>query len=225
VAYEAVAVSPEEEHEQRAQLRAIAGRAQATTVLASQRPRPVLGPYAQVFPHGLRPGTSVAVRAARPSLEPAAMRSAITLAAGVVPPEGWVAAVGVASVGVLAAAEAGLPLERLVFLAAPATVWGTVAIAAVEAFDVVVLSVPARPRLAEIRRLTGRARERGTTVIAIGQGAQQWASGGNCEARLVASAVDWRGLGDGHGTLESCRVSIELDGRGAVQSRRVDLVL
>lgn len=179
------------------------------------------GPYAAVFPHGLRPGTSVAVRAARPSLEPAALRSAITLAAGVVPPDGWVAAVGVPSLGVLAAAEAGLPLERLVFLAAPTTVWGTVAIAAVDAFDVVVLSVPARPRVAEVRRLTGRARERGNTVIAVGPGAPQW--GG--EARLVTSAVEWQGLGEGHGTLASCRVSIELDGRGAVQPRQVDLVL
>lgn len=178
-----------------------------------------------MFPHGLRPGTSVAVRAGRPALESAAMRSAIALAAGVVPPDGWVAAVGVASIGVLAAAEAGLPLERLVFLAAPTTAWATVAIAAVDAFDVVVLSVPTRPRLAEIRRLSGRARERGNTVIAIGPGAATWASGGNSEARLVASAIDWCGLGEGHGTLQSCRVSIELDGRGSVQSRQVDLVL
>jgi hypothetical protein len=205
----------------RADLRAIAGRAQSTTVLASQRNRPVAGPFAALFPQGLRPGTSVAVRAARPSLEPAAMRNAITLAAGVVPNDGWVAAVGVPSLGVLAAAEAGIALERLVFFAAPAAVWGTVAIAAVDAFDVVVLSVPPRPRAAEIRRLSGRTRERGNTVIAMGPGVAAW--GG--EARLVTSAVAWDGLGDGHGTLQSCRVSIELDGRGAVRPRQVDLVL
>ena len=209
------------EHEQRARLEAIAGRVQSTPVLASQRPRPVRGPYAEVFPHGLRPGTSVAVRAARPSLEATALRSAITLAAGVVPPDGWVAAVGVASIGIVAAAEAGLALDHLVFLAAPTTVWGTVAIAAVDAFDVIVLSVPARPRPAEVRRLAGRARERGATVIAVGPGAAAW--GG--EARLTTSAVAWSGLGDGHGALASCRVSIELDGRGAVQPRQVELVL
>ena len=221
MAVEAEALAPEPQVDERARLRSIAGRVQSTPVLASQRPRPVCGPYAEVFPHGLRPGTSVAVRAAKPSLEAAALRSAITLAAGVVPPDGWVAAVGVPSVGVVAAAEAGLALDHLVFLAAPTTLWGTVAIAAVDAFDVVVLSVPPRPRVAEIRRLTGRARERGTTVIAVGPGAAAW--GG--EARLVTSAVEWDGLGDGHGTLRSCRVSIELDGRGAVQPRQVDLVL
>jgi hypothetical protein len=161
------------------------------------------------------------VRAARPSLEGAAMRNAITLAAGVVPNDGWVAAVGVPSLGVLAAAEAGLALERLVFFAAPTTLWGTVAVAAVDAFDVVVLSVPARPRAAELRRLGTRTRERGNTVIAIGPGAPAW--GG--EARLLTSSVAWDGLGDGHGTLRSCRVSIELDGRGAVRPRQVDLVL
>jgi hypothetical protein len=221
VASEAVAVSPEEVAHQRAGLRAIAGRAQPTSVLASQRARAVRGPFAALFPQGLRPGTSAAVRAARPSLESAAMRNAITLAAGVVPADGWVAAVGVPSLGVLAAAEAGLALDHLVFFAAPTTVWGTVAIAAVDAFDVVVLSVPARPRAAEVRRLITRTRERGNTVIAIGPGVSAW--GG--EARLLTSSVEWDGLGDGHGTLQSCRVSIELDGRGSVRPRQVDLVL
>ena len=202
-------------------MRAIAGRAQSTSVLASQRAREVRGPFAALFPQGLRPGTSVAVRAARPSLEPAAMRNAITLAAGVVPNDGWVAAVGVPSLGVLAAAEAGLALERLVFFAAPTTVWGTVAIAAVDAFDVVVLSVPARPRAAEVRRLITRTRERSNTVVAIGPGVAAWSG----EARLLTSSVEWDGLGDGHGTLQSCRVSIGLDGRGGVRPRQVDLVL
>ena len=207
--------------DQRAQLRAVAGRVQSTPVLASQRPRPVRGPYAEVFPHGLRPGASVAFTAARASLDAAALRGAITMAAGVVPPDGWVAAVGVPSIGVLAAAEAGLALDHLVFLAAPTSVWGTVAVAAVDAFDVVVLAVPARPKLAELRRLAGRARERGATVIATGAGARTW--GG--EARLTTSDVTWEGVGDGHGSLRTCRVTVDLDGRGAVRARQVSLVL
>jgi hypothetical protein len=85
----------------------------------------------------------------------------------------------------------------------------------------VVLSVPARPRAAEVRRLITRTRERSNTVVAIGPGVAAW--GG--EARLLTSSVEWDGLGDGHGTLRSCRVSIELDGRGAVRPRQVDLVL
>lgn len=203
------------------ELRAVAGRVQSTSVLASQRPRPVNGPFAQLFPNGLRPGTSVAVRAARPSLEAAALRNAITLAAGVVPVDGWVSAVGVSSMGVLAAAEAGLALDRLVFLAAPESVWGTVAVAAVDAFDVIVLNVPKRPKLAEVRRLTGRARERGTTVIACGPGVAEW--GG--EARIVTSGVEWSGLGDGHGALRSCKVRVDLDGRGSVRARQALLEL
>ena len=183
----------EDKERRRADLRAVAGRAQSTAVLASQRPRPVAGPFASLFPNGLRPGASVAVRAAKPALIPAAMRNAITLAAGVVPSDGWVAAVGVSSMGVLAAAEAGLALDRLVFLAAPESVWGAVAVAAVDAFDVIVLSVPKRPKAAEVRRLAGRARERGTTVIAFGPGAAEW--GG--EARIVTSGVEWSGVGDG----------------------------
>jgi hypothetical protein len=174
-----------------------------------------------VFPDGLRPGTSVAVTAARSHLEAAALRSAHTLAAGVVPVDGWTAAVGVPSMGVVAAAEAGLALDHLVFLAAPRSVWATVAIAAVDAFDVVVLAVPARPRLAEVRRLAGRARERGNTVIATGPGANDWPS----EARVVTSAVQWSGLGDGYGALGTCRVTVDLAGRGSVRARQIDLCL
>ncbi|MEY2469382.1 MAG: hypothetical protein QOF21_2080 [Actinomycetota bacterium] len=218
---EAAAEVVAEVDDRRSQLRAVAGRVQATPVLASQRPRPVRGPYAAIFPDGLRPGTSVAVAAARPSLDAAALRGAIALAAGVVPPDGWVAAVGVPSIGVLAAAEAGLALDHLVFLAAPTTVWGTIAVAAVDAFDVVVLAVPARPRMAEVRRLAGRARERGTTVIATGAGARTW--GG--EARITTSAAVWHGVGDGHGFLRTCEVTVELDGRGSVRARQVDLTL
>jgi hypothetical protein len=239
-----------EQHDERARLRAIAGKVQSSPVLASQRPRPVGGPFAAVFPQGLRPGTSVAVTAARPALEAAALRNAITLAAGVVPNDGWVAAVGLPSVGVLAAAEVGLALDHLVFFALPGERtarrgaseargphaegggrgcgappgqkhWGTVSVAAVDAFDVVVLAVPARPRLAEVRRLVGRARERGTTIIATGAGASAW--GG--EARVNTAAVDWEGLGCGYGTLRECRVTIELDGRGSVRPRTVSLVL
>lgn len=218
---EAAAELLEELPDQRAQLRAIAGKAQSSPVLASQRPLPVRGPYAEVFPNGLRPGTSVSVVASRVHLEAAALRNAITLAAGVAPTDGWVAAVGVPSMGVLAAAEAGLALDHLIFLAAPTTVWATVAVAAVDAFDVVVLAVPPRPRQAEVRRLTGRARERGSTVIATGPGALMWGA----QARIVTSAVAWDGLGDGHGALRSCRVTVDVDGRGAVQSRQVDLCL
>jgi len=217
-----VAAPPREALDRRAALRAVAGRVpQSSPVLASQRPRPVRGPYAEVFPDGLRPGTSIAVSAARPALEATALRNAIALAAGVVPPDGWVAAVGVSSLGVLAAVEAGLALEHLVFLDAPASAWGNVAVAAVDAFDVVVLAVPARPRLAEVRRLAGRARERSTTVIATGPGAASW--GG--EARVVTSAVAWDGLSDGHGSLHTCRVTVDLDGRGSIRSRRMELVL
>lgn len=211
----------EEQQQRRASLRAVAGRVQSTPVLASQRPRPVAGPFAAVFPNGLRPGTSVAVRAARPALEAAALRNAITLAAGVAPSDGWVAAVGVPSMGVLAAAEAGLALDRLVFFAAPVAMWATVAVAAVDAFDVIVLSVPVRPRAAEVRRLAGRARERGTTVIACGPGAGEW--GG--DARVTTSAVEWAGVGNGHGALRSCKVQVDLDGRGAVRARQVRLEL
>ena len=142
------------------------------------------------------------------------------LAAGITPVDGWVAAVGVPALGVVAASEAGLALDRLVFLAASDATWGTVTIAAVDAFDVVVVNAPPRPRAAEVRRLAARARERGAVLLVTGAGARAWPA----EARAAVTAASWDGLGHGHGHLESCRLMVALDGRGAIRSRRVELV-
>ncbi|HVE93579.1 MAG TPA: hypothetical protein VNB24_01570 [Acidimicrobiales bacterium] len=207
--------------ERKAALRQVAGRIPASSpVPAAERRLEVRGAAAALFPSGIRKGTAVALPSPRPALDAAALRLTLALAAGTTPVDGWVAAVGVPALGVVAAAEAGLPLDRLVFLAAPESTWGTVTIAAVDAFDVVVVNAPARPRAAEVRRLAARARERGAVLLVTGTGARAWPA----EAHAAVASATWDGLGSGHGHLESCRLTVALEGRGGIRSRRVELV-
>jgi hypothetical protein len=132
--------------------------------------------------------------------------------------------VGLPSLGLAAAAELGLALERLVVVRDPsAASWGSVVAALVGSFDVVLLAPTHRVRAADARRLAARARERGSVLV------QLEADGRTAlepDLRLVTGATHWEGLGHGHGCLHARRVQIETSGRrAAARPRRLDLWL
>src|SRR4051812_12069472 len=103
---------------------------------------------------GLRRGTVVAVEG------PAATSLALALAAGASAAGSWVGVVGVASLGLAAAAELGVDLARLVVVAPPEPgEWATVAATMVDAFDVVLAGPPRRGGAALGRRLQARVRD------------------------------------------------------------------
>lgn len=135
----------------------------------------------------------------------------------------WLAAVGVPSLGLVAADEAGIALERLVVVAAPERLaWGGVAAALVDGFDLLLLhggrsGVPA----AAARRLLARARERGSVLVQLGAGWSPEAA--DVALRLVEAR--WEGPDDGYGHLEARRVVVEASGRRGARPRRVALWL
>lgn len=144
------------------------------------------------------------------------------------PPTGagsWAALVGLPAAGLLAAAEAGVALERLAVIAQPGRAWATVLGALLDGFDLVVAAPDRRVRPADARRLTARARERGTVVVLAGDGAvAAWPEG--ADLCLTLSAPDWDGLGRGHGHLQRRRVHLEVTGRReAARPRAADLWL
>jgi len=144
------------------------------------------------------------------------------------PPTGtgsWAALVGLPTAGLLAAAEAGVALERLAVVAPPGPAWATVLGALLDGFDLVVTAPDRRVRPADARRLTARARERGTVVVLAGAGAAAaWPEG--ADLRLALTAPDWEGLGHGHGHLQRRRVHLEVTGRReAARPRATDLWL
>lgn len=165
---------------------------------AHDRTLPVIPSLEPLLPDGLRRGVVVSVD--RPSL-------ALALCAG--PSEGgsWSAAVGAPALGYVAAAQAGVRLERLAVVPAPGEAWAQVTAALLDAVDVVVLRVPAHPRPRELRALGARTRDRGAVLVSLGP----WEG---AELRLRVTGERWAGLGPGWGHLTGRELEVAAAGRG-----------
>jgi hypothetical protein len=200
----------------------------------------VLAGLRGVMPEGGLPrGSTVVVDGAG-----AATSLALAVAAGPSAAGGWVAVVGRDDLGLAAAIEMGLVLERLALVAEPPPdQWATVVAALIGAVDVVVVAPPRRVRAADARRLAARARERGTVLIqadpvqadlgrdvagrdVAGRGSGSRASSLEADLRLTVVATHWQGLGVGHGHLQARRLTVEATGRRrAARPRRAELWL
>lgn len=203
-------------------LRRVADRV-CPVVLAGEQVLPVLGPLVPLFPDGgLRRGSSVSIQA-RPGA--GALSLTYAVAAGPVAAGSWVAMVGLASAGLVSAAELGVPLERVVSIRAPEPgQWAGVVAALVGAFDLVLVAPRHRVKHADARRLAARSRERGSVLLRVGGGGHRWPEGADLTLSVVAGR--WAGLGAGFGHLRSRQVSVEVGGRReAARPRRHELLL
>ena len=189
---------------------------------ANQQLLPVLAPLEPLLPEGgLRRGSTVSVVGA-----PGATALALALGAAASTTGSWVAAVGLPALGLAAAAELGVALERVVVVSAPpAESWATVVAALVDAIDLVWLGLPRRVAAADARRLAARARERGSVLVLLGGGSGVWPQAP--DVRLMVASATWAGVGgDGAGRLEARHVEVVATGRGAAaRERRVPLWL
>jgi hypothetical protein len=200
------------------QLRQIVDRTRPT-VLAREQVLPVLPALRALLPGGaLQRGTVVSVRG------DAATSLALALLSGASSAGSWVAIVGLPSLGLAAAAELGLALERLIVVRDPSPAsLGSVVAALVGSFDAVLLAPSHRVRAGDARRLAARARERGSVLVQLEGGSR---AALEPDLRLVTGQVTWEGLGNGHGRLRARRVQIEASGRRrAARPRRLDLWL
>lgn len=201
------------------ELAELAERVRPVTLTREQR-LPVLAPLEGLLPGaGLRRGTTVSVRAAAGLGGSTSLVMALVAQASIT--GSWVAAVGLPSLGLVAADELGVALERLVLVAAPERdAWGGVVAALVDGFDVVLLHAGrtgARP--ADVRRLV--ARERGSVLVQLGPG---WPEG--ADVTLEITAARWEGLDGGYGHLQARKVRVAGGGRGeASRPRHLDLWL
>jgi len=189
----------------------LAGRARPVA-LAGERLLPVLDPLASLLPGGgLRRGAVVGVSGST-SL-------ALALLAGPSAAGSWCGAVGLASLGVVAAAELGVELERFPLVAAPAggEEWAWAVAALLDAVDVVLARPPARVNVGDARRLAARARERSAVLVVTGA-ALAWPEA--LDVRLEAESAAWEGVGEGHGRLRARRVEVVAGGRGAAARPR-----
>lgn len=200
------------------QLEELAERVRPVTLAREQR-LPVRPALEGLVPGGLRRGATVSVR----SSVGGATSLAMALAAEASQLGSWVAGVGLPSLGLVAADELGVALERLVMVAAPERdAWGGVVAALVDGFDLVVLhGGRTGVRTADARRLVARARERGSVLLQLGAGWPEAA-----DVQLEVTRARWEGLDHGHGRLLARKVRITGGGRGeAARPRQVDLWL
>ena len=187
-------------------------------VLARERVLAVPGPLGALLPGGaVQRGTVVAVDG-----DPGAGTTsvALQLAAAATAAGEWAAAIELdASLGGLAAGEAGVALERFaVVRRVPRARWAAVVAALLDGVSVVLAEVPAYARVGDTRRLRARARERGAVLVAMGP----WPA--EAALRLRAGGSVWRGLDAGAGVLVERDQRVHVDGRGAAARDHVALV-
>lgn len=200
----------------------MANRAAATALgervrpisLAREHLLPVAEPLAGLLPRpGLQRGTVTATTGAATSL-------ALALVAEASARGSWVAAVSLGRLGLAAAAEHGVAVERLLLVdPVPAAQWPAVVASLGEGVDVVLTGPVAGVAPGEARRLVARLREHGTVLVQVGWSPRSWPE--RPDLSLLARPRCWDGIGEGHGHLRARRVTVEVSGRRGADRPRV----
>jgi hypothetical protein len=186
----------------------LADRVRPTTPVAG-RLLPVPAPLVPLFPDGaLRRGTTTTV-AGPPGH--GATTLALALLAAASQTGSWCAAVGLPDPGVVAVVELGIDLRRVVFVPDPGSGWAEAAGDLLPGVDVVLVRPPGRARLTAARHLSARARERQTALVVLLDQVNEWPEGG--DLALSVGAVEWEGVGRGHGHLQGRRAEVRVSGR------------
>ena len=177
------------------------------------RKLPVTDPFHALIPDGaLRGGTTIEIAGAV-----GVTSLGLALAAAPARAGSWVAVIGNRSLGLAAAEELGLPLERLVLIGVPRRqLWASAVAALVDAFDLVLVFSEHPLRAGDTRRLAARVRERSSVLVRLG--ATAWPQ--PADLRLQIDDCQWHGLGSGHGALRSRRLTVSASGRGSASRPR-----
>lgn len=190
---------------------------------AGERLLPVTPALQEILPAGGLPrGSTVVVDSHRSS---GATTLALELLAGPSVGGYWCALGGAVELGVLAAAERGIDLARLVIVPSLGGADRCMQVLATlfDSVDVVLFAPRAAVRPSEARRLAARARDRGSVLVVLDPEGH-WS--GPRDLRCTVTRSEWSGLSRGHGLLASRRYDLEVSGRGAAaRLRRAPLQL
>ncbi|MGH3826400.1 MAG: hypothetical protein ACRDQX_04380, partial [Pseudonocardiaceae bacterium] len=159
---------------------------------------------------GLRRGSVVAVRGS--------MALLLTLLAAATARGVWAAVVGVGDLGVLAAAEVGVVVQRLALVPRPGADPAPVVASLLDGVGLVALAGVDRMSPGARRSLAARARQRGSVLLPLGR----WPG---AELELDCHAEAWYGAEAGYGWLRSREVVVRAVGRGAAARPRVARLL
>lgn len=106
----------------------------------------------------------------------------------------WVSLIGMPELGVEAARNAGVVLERCALVPAPGARWLSIAATLADAMTVVALRSPEQVSAAEAERLRARLRQHGSALVVVGS----WPES---DGRLDLGEPRWYGIAEGHGRL------------------------
>jgi hypothetical protein len=167
---------------------------------------PVGSPLDDVLPDGLRKGATVGVTSATLTL----LLLASSTQAG-----SWAAVVGATELGMIAASELGVVLQRCALVPNAGRQPTKVIAALLDAVDVVVVGDVGFIAAADARRLIARARER-RCVLMLNKTAWPEVS----PLTLSVRGSHWRGVGSGEGCLRGRWIDVVVTGRGAASRQR-----
>jgi hypothetical protein len=172
----------------------------AKTTDDRSRMLPVHAALAGLFPRGgLRRGSTVVVKGSTSLL--------FALLAQATETGSWAALVGMPNLGLRAAQELGVAVDRLALVRHPGADLPRVIAALLDGMDLVAVD-PKRLTDSQVHRLSARTRHRGAVLIATGA----WPG---ADLELTQEVTSWDGLGDGHGHLTAREVHIHVRGRGS----------
>lgn len=160
---------------------------------------------------GLRRGAAYALPEASTSLMLALMAAASQAGS-------WCAVVGFPALGVEAAEDYGIALDRLALVAEPGPRWLSVVSALAEVVPVIGVRPGSDIRPADAARLDARLRDRGGVLLVEGA----WP---NAHAALEVDDPVWSGLEDGHGLLAAREVTVSVTSRRSPLPRRARVQL
>lgn len=185
------------------------------TVLARDELLPVTPAFTELLgTPGLRRGSTVAISSVG---QPGVTTLACALLTAASAEGAWCAAVAMADLGVVAAAELGVALDRLALVPRPGSKLSSVLAALLDGCDVVV--APADTSAAEFRRLQALARERRSILVLV-SGARAAASfprpvPEGIDVRIEVEKNTFGGLGLGSGRLVDRRIDVVATRRSA----------
>lgn len=198
----------------------------ALAVLAHERTLPVADDLAELFVEGglVRGRILTCTGLAATSL-------ALALVAPVVEAGSWLGVVDLPTIGLDAASEFGLPLERVVAINGAdvsddrfdnswAQRWPDVMAAAIDGFDVILAQIPTDVRPSAMRKVATRIQRRGAVVVLLGDPGPA-----TCDGVLHTEPMGWVGVGDGHGHLQQRSVVVQASGRRMPGHCRRELML
>jgi hypothetical protein len=122
----------------------------------------------------------------------------------------WIAFVGVPDLGLEAAAQFGVDLERTVMVPHPGELWLSVTAGVLDVANVVVVKPPTPVAAQQAERLKSRLRMKDAALVC-------WGEWPRSDATLTITESSWLGLGRGHGRLRARRVVVSVRQGGPVR--------